>query len=120
MSRADVFLRAQYSFPEMSVQQKRSNDPGGVTYGSRRVAPCATAGSGAMDTFDPGGVAYDDSSRVSLLLQTCGLAVRTRPLPGSENGPPLPGGSELTLATTGYRARPLRGGHQFPERCTKS
>src|SRR5215212_3677683 len=66
-------------------------------------------GSGAMDTFDPGGVAYDDSSRVSLRLQTCGLAVRTRPLPGSEKRHSLSGGSELTLATTGYRARPLRG-----------
>src|SRR5215212_6983451 len=38
--------------------------------------------------------------------QTCGFAMRTRPLPGWDIGHPLTGGSELTLATTGYRARP--------------
>src|SRR5215212_3348669 len=31
------------------------------------------------------------------------------PCRGRDIGPPLTGGSELTLATTGYRARPLQG-----------
>src|SRR5215212_2451221 len=82
-------------------------DPGGVAYGSRRVALCATAGCAAVDTFDPGGVAYNDSVRFDS-KHAVSRCVRD-PCRGRRMGPRWTGGSELTLATTGYRARPLRG-----------